>query len=45
MMDWETFTTKLIPWTLIIVGVTFVVSLISGFVYLWYHNHKNRISK
>ena len=42
-MNWETFTTKLIPWTLIILGVTFVISFVSGMIYLWYHNRKLRI--
>lgn len=32
-MDWETFSTKLIPWTLILIGITFVGGLLFGLVY------------
>jgi len=39
-MDWETFTTKLIPWTLIMFGVVFVVGLFSSLIYNWYTNRK-----
>ena len=44
-MDWETFTTKLIPWTLITMGIVTLGSFIAGCVYVWYHNHKIRSSR
>lgn len=31
----------MIPWTLIIMGITFVGSLLFGLVYRWYHNKKD----
>jgi len=41
MMDWETFCTKLVPRTLIIMGIVFVGSLVFGLIYRWYCNRKD----
>lgn len=32
-MNWETFSTKLVPWTLILLGIVFLGSLIFGLIY------------
>jgi len=39
-MDWETFSTKMIPAILIMFGIVTLAGLICGLVYRWYHNCK-----
>jgi cbb3-type cytochrome oxidase subunit 3 len=39
-MDWETFSTKFVPWSLIIFGIVFVGSFLFSLIYLWYLNRK-----
>jgi len=41
-MNWETFITKLVPWTLIIMGITFVIGLVSGLIY---RKHKLKVEE
>ena len=39
-MDWETFSTKMIPWTLVVMGLVFFGSLFFGLIYRWHVNRK-----
>jgi len=39
-MNWETFSTKLIPYTLIIFAVTFIGGFVFGFLYRYYTDRK-----